>query len=116
MARTRVALALLLPIGVAALLARPAKSEDGAKKPFPKVEILFNTNESHKQIAEALSEMWKKDLHVTVSLANTEWKVYLDLQDQRKYDLCRAGWVFDYNDPYNIFECWKTGNGNNRTG
>lgn len=116
--RRRRALVAAAPVfalaGLVSLGAGSALSQ--SKKPFPKVEILFNTNESHKQIAEALAEMWKKDLHVTVSLANTEWKVYLELQDQKKYDLSRAGWVFDYNDPYNIFECWKTGNGNNRTG
>jgi oligopeptide transport system substrate-binding protein len=125
--RTAATLALSATLAMFAVLAlapwRPVLSDDRkpgdvqkAKKPFPKVEILFNTNESHKQIAEALAEMWKNDLHVNVSLANTEWKVYLDLQDQHKYDLARAGWVFDYNDPFNIFECWKTGNGNNRTG
>src|SRR4051812_29145927 len=114
MARGRLALVPVLALG--ALVAASPRARSGEKKPFPKAEILYNTLESHKQIAEALSEMWKNDLHVNVSLANTEWKVYLDNMSNLKYDLARAGWVFDYNDPYNIFECWKTGNGNNRTG
>ncbi|MBI3726539.1 hypothetical protein HY251_21655 [bacterium] len=85
-------------------------------KPFPKVEILYNTLESHRAIAEALAQMWKDELHVNVGLANTEWKVYLDKMRDLDYQIARAGWVFDYNDPHNIFECWQTGNGNNRTG
>lgn len=101
--------------GAALVLVAAARADD-KPKPFPKVEILYNTLESHKQIAEALAQMWKKELGVTVGLGNTEWKVYLDSMSNLKYDLCRGGWVWDYNDPHNMFECWTTTNGNNRTG
>jgi oligopeptide transport system substrate-binding protein len=110
---------LALPfLGAAALscvfVARAEEKKKG--KPFPSVEILYNTLESHKQIAEAIVQMWKENLGVTVGLGNTEWKVYLDRMTKLDYDIARGGWVFDYNDPHNMFECWQTGNGNNRTG
>ena len=49
---------------------------DGKK--FPAIEVLFNTVRSHKAIAEALQQMWKKNLNINVRLRNEEWKVYLD--------------------------------------
>ena len=47
-------------------------------KNFPTVEVLFNTLQSHKAIAEAFQDMWKKNLNINVVLHNEEWKVYLD--------------------------------------
>ena len=113
------ALALSLaipPVLVVTLLASRSCAEKKKAKPFPQVEILYNTLESHKQIAEAIAQMWKENLGVTVGLGNTEWKVYLDRMTKLDYEIARGGWVFDYNDPHNGFECWQTGNGNNRTG
>lgn len=37
---------------------------------FPKVELLYNTLEKHRVMAEAVQRMWKKNLNVDVSLAN----------------------------------------------
>src|ERR1700722_2764564 len=94
---------LVLPvIGAVAFGILVARGDDKKKgKPFPSVEILYNTLESHKQIAEAITQMWKENLGVTVGLGNTEWKVYLDRMTKLDYDIARGGWVFDYNDPHN---------------
>lgn len=83
---------------------------------FPKVDILYNTSELHKPIAEALQSMWKTELNIDAGLRNQEWKVYLDSTQRLDYDLARAGWIGDYVDPYNFLECFLTTNGNNRTG
>ena len=32
----------------------------------------------HRQIAEAVQQMWQRELGVTVNISNQEWKVYLD--------------------------------------
>ncbi len=45
---------------------------------FPEVDLLFNTNESHRLIAEAVQAMWKRELGIEVHLVNQEWKVFLD--------------------------------------
>ena len=83
---------------------------------FPRVEILYNTSDNHRQIAEALQAMWRENLNVSVSLLNQEWKVYLDSLTRRDYQLARSGWIGDFMDPINFLECFTTGNGNNRTG
>lgn len=83
---------------------------------FPKVEILFNTLESHRAIAEALQEMWRKNLNINVTLRNEEWKVYLSSMQQLDYFISRAGWGGDYDDPNTFMDMFVTGGGNNETG
>ena len=85
-------------------------------KGFPKVDLLYNTSESHKVIAEVIVQMWKENLGVTVGLYNTEWKVYLDNVDHLNYQVARAGWIGDYTDPNTFLDMFVTGGGNNNTG
>jgi len=83
---------------------------------FPPVEILYNTSDQHKLIAEAIQRMWKQHLNVDVQLYNQDWKVYLASQNNLDYDIARAGWIADVLDPINFLEMFLTGGGNNRTG
>ncbi len=85
-------------------------------KGFPKVELLYNTSEDHRRIAEAVQQMWNEALQVDVHLLNQDWKVYLNSMNMLNYDIARSGWIGDYSDPYNFLECFLSGNGNNRTG
>ena len=82
---------------------------------FPKVELLYNTLEKHRTIAEALQQMWRKNLGVDITLYNQEWKVYMDAQHTQNFQLQRAGWIADYVDPHVFFDIWETGGGNNDT-
>ncbi len=83
---------------------------------MPRVEILFNTLESHRVIAEAIQQMWRTRLGVNAGILNQEWKVYLDSQQTLNYQVARAGWIGDYNDPHTFLDMWITGGGNNQTG
>jgi len=83
---------------------------------FPPVEILYNTSENHKRIAEAIQQMWKTHLGIEVQLMNQDWKVYLDTTRNLDYTLARAAWIGDVVDPVNFLEMWVTGGGNNNTG
>jgi oligopeptide transport system substrate-binding protein len=85
-------------------------------KGFPPLDILYNTSEQHQLIAQAIQEMWRKNLGITVTLTNQEWKVYLDAQTRKDYQVSRSGWSGDYNDPNTFLDMWVTGGGNNRTG
>jgi oligopeptide transport system substrate-binding protein len=82
---------------------------------FPPLELIYNTLESHRSIAEAIQQMWKKNLNIDVTLKNEEWKVYLDAQTTGDYQMARAGWTSDYTDPNSLLDLWETGNGNNET-
>lgn len=72
--------------------------------PLPEVTILFNTNEMHKAIAEAMQAMWKESLGVDVLLANQESKVFLATRSQGDYQIARASWIADYIDPMSFLE------------
>ncbi|MBF4444655.1 oligopeptide ABC transporter substrate-binding protein OppA [Vibrio anguillarum] len=61
--------------------------------------FLYNTSENHKKLAVAAASMWKKTLDVDVVLENQEWKTYLDTKDQGNFEVARAGWAGDYNEP-----------------
>ena len=84
-------------------------------KGFPKFTIHFNTLESHRAIAEAIQQMWKEELNIDVGLENQEWKVYLDTQNNKNYDISRSAWIGDFMDPVTFLSMWTTGNGNNNT-
>ena len=66
-----------------------------------KVELLYNTSENHKKIAVAVQSMWKQ-LGVEATLRNEEWKVYLETRDKKQFDVARAAWIADYDDPINF--------------
>jgi oligopeptide transport system substrate-binding protein len=85
-------------------------------KGFPKFNILINTHEAHRVIAEAIQQMWKQELNIDVGIENQEWKVYLQSQNTMNYDIARYGWIGDYMDPVTFLTIWTTGNGNNDTG
>jgi len=55
-------------------------------------------------------------LQVNVTLVSQEWKVYLDSVKRLDYDLARAAWIGDYNDPNSFLDMWLSNGGNNRTG
>lgn len=84
-------------------------------KGFPAVTMLYNTNDMHKAIAEALQEMWKKNLGITVQLTNQEWKVYLQARYQGDFQMARRGWVSDYLDPMTAMETMLGDNKNNNS-
>ncbi len=66
-----------------------------------KFQLRYNTDDNHKRIAIAIAQMWKK-IGVQVELFNAEVKVhYADLK-QGNFEVARAGWVADYNDPQNF--------------
>ncbi|HAK73596.1 MAG TPA: ABC transporter substrate-binding protein, partial [Sporomusaceae bacterium] len=66
---------------------------------LPPITLLFNTGEMHKSIAEAIQEMWKQNLGVTVALSNQESKVFLESRSQGTFQIARASWIGDYADP-----------------
>lgn len=80
---------------------------------FPQIDYLYNTDENHKAIAEALQNMWQENLGVQVNLQNQDWNVFLKERKEGNYNIARHGWIADYNDPMSFIDMWLTGGGNN---
>ncbi len=93
-----------------------AKAGYPGGKGFPPIEILFNTSEDHRRIAEAVQAMWKRDLGIQVTLSNQEWASYLAATTSRNYDVARRSWIGDFGDPMTFLDMWITDAGNSRTG
>ncbi|MDC9595990.1 ABC transporter substrate-binding protein [Xenorhabdus anantnagensis] len=74
-----------------------------------KFNLLYNTHESHKKLAIAVSSMWKKNLGVDVTLQNQEWKVMLDNMHQGKFEVIRRAWIADYNSPMTFLDMYQSG-------
>ncbi len=81
----------------------------------PTIELVYNTSQNHRAIAEAIQQMWRKHLGVNVELRNEEWKVYIDMQHTGNFMLQRGGWIADYVDPQVFLEIWESNGGNNNT-
>ncbi|MGD9424852.1 ABC transporter substrate-binding protein [Pantoea sp. NSTU24] len=84
----------------------------GPGKPL-KLKLLYNTSESHQKIAIAVASMWKKNLGVDVTLENQEWKTYIDSRNSGNFDVIRASWVGDYNEPSTFLNLLTAGNSSN---
>lgn len=77
--------------------------------------FLYNTSEQHKKIAVAAASMWKQALgFVEVKLENQEWKTYLDNRRSGSYQLARASWCGDYNEPSTFLNTLRSNNSSNR--
>ena len=82
---------------------------------LPTVKLSYNTDEGHAAIAQAVQDMWNKNLDVDVELNNEEWNVYLDSLGEGNYQIGRIGWIADFNDAINFLEIFETVGGNNYT-
>lgn len=76
-----------------------------ANKPL-KITLTYNTSESHKQIAVAISAMWKQVLGVETELHNQEWKVLVSQLNAGTLPLFRYATTANYNDPYYFLEAF----------
>ena len=101
------------PVLAKQLLAEAGYSSDN---PFPKLEILFNTNEGHRKVALAIQQMWQNELGIEVELVNQDWKVYLSREMVGDFQISRAGWIGDYEDPNTFLDLMRPNRGNNKTG
>ncbi|WP_317890692.1 peptide ABC transporter substrate-binding protein [Paenibacillus arenilitoris] len=81
---------------------------------LPEITLLYNTDDGHKAIAEAIVDMWRKNLGVEVKLANQEWGTFLESRKAGQFDIARSGWGADINHPINFtYDLIHSKSGNN---
>ena len=78
------------------------------------MSIVYTTGEANKAIAEAIVEMWRVNLGITVLAENLEGTVRRDRKNSGDYYISLDGWSTDYMDPYSFMEIMLTGNIYNR--
>jgi len=84
----------------------------GPSKPLH-LNLLYNTSENHQKLAIAVASMWKKTLGADVKLQNQEWKTYIDSRNSGNFDVIRASWVGDYNEPSTFLSLLTSGHSGN---
>ena len=76
---------------------------------FPVLTISYNTNETIRAIAEAIQQMWKKNLNIDVQLQNQEWKVHVAQLQSHHFQIARLSGVGEYIYPSTFLEAYVTG-------
>lgn len=84
----------------------------GPQRPL-KLKLLYNSSESHQKIAIAVASMWRQSLGADVTLQNQEWKTYIDSRNSGNFDVIRASWVGDYNEPSTFLSILTSGSSSN---
>ncbi len=80
------------------------------------VEILYNTGADHDIPAQAIAEMWRKQLGVEVTLRGKEVKTFAEDKKNHRFLIARASWYGDYMDPTTFLDLLRKDNGNNDSG
>jgi oligopeptide transport system substrate-binding protein len=94
------------PVRARALL-RDAGFEGG--KGFPPLELLVDGREPHRVVAEAVQQMWREQLGVTVALRNEETQVLNASKRQMDFQMVRGSWnATTYQDPFYFLGAWQT--------
>ncbi|PHM72809.1 ABC transporter substrate-binding protein [Xenorhabdus sp. KJ12.1] len=94
--------------------ARELLKEAGFDSSNPlKFSLLYNTSEQNKQQAIAAASMWQKNIGAKVTLQNQEWKTSLQNRHQGNYDVVRATWCGDYNEPSSFLNYYLSDSSNN---
>jgi oligopeptide transport system substrate-binding protein len=83
---------------------------------LPPFELLLNDSENHRLIAEAVQEMWRRELGIDVRLVNEDLKSVLGARRTGDYQIMRSSWIADYEDPGSFLDVWRSGSGDNFTG
>ncbi|MBO4457329.1 MAG: peptide ABC transporter substrate-binding protein [Butyrivibrio sp.] len=79
---------------------------------IPTFTYLYNTNEGHKAIAEAV-QAELAGVGINFNLENQEWATFLETRKAGDFSVARNGWLGDYNDPISFLDLWTTASGNN---
>jgi oligopeptide transport system substrate-binding protein len=99
--------------GARHLLAEAGQAGGGG---LPEFTLMYNNSEVHREVAEALQEMWRRELGVKVVIYNQELKGTLEARRTGNYDLLLSSWIADYEDPSAFLGIWRGDDPDNFTG
>ena len=83
---------------------------------LPPLEIMINSSGNHRVIAEAIQEMWRRELGVNVRINNMELSMLLANRRTLDYQILRSEWAADYLDPKTFLDVFRSDSNNNHTG
>lgn len=75
------------------------------------INYLTNENSTHEAIAQAVQQ----DLDVigvTMTISIEDWQTFVNDRHTGNFDVCRSGWLADYDDAINMIEMFQSSSGN----
>lgn len=82
-----------------------------------KIEIRYNTSDTHQRIALAVQSMWRDVLGVETTLVNEEFQVLLsNMRAKEVTQVFRSSWSGDYNDAHTFLHVMMSDAPSNMTG
>jgi oligopeptide transport system substrate-binding protein len=76
---------------------------------FPAVELLIDSRELHRVVAEAVQQMWRQHLGITITLRNEETQVLNASKRTMDFQMVRGSWnATTYQDPIYFLGAWQT--------
>ncbi|MDT6941634.1 peptide ABC transporter substrate-binding protein [Brucella pseudogrignonensis] len=82
--------------------AKELLKEAGVEPNTLSIELLYNTSENNKNTMAAIADQLG-NIGVNATLNETEGATYFNfLREDGPFDIARAGWIGDYNDPQNF--------------
>ena len=85
----------------------------GEDKPL-EIELRFNTSDTHKRVALAVSAMWREALGVETRLINEEAAVFLaNVRQKEVTQAFKGSWIGDFNDAHTFLGVMQGGSSTN---
>ena len=82
-----------------------------------KIEIRYNTSDTHQRMALAIQSMWREVLGVETTLVNEEFQVLLsNMRAKEVTQVFRSSWLGDYNDANTFLQVMLSDAPSNMTG
>lgn len=86
----------------------------GPDRPL-RIEIRYNTHDTHRRVALVAASLWKQ-VGVEASLLSTDFRVHFNDLGMGKYQVGRAGWTANVDDPFMFFDLVRGGADSNDSG
>jgi oligopeptide transport system substrate-binding protein len=83
---------------------------------LPVIELLYHNSEILRLSAEAIQQMWQRDLGLNVRLLNQERKTVAAARRSGDFQVVLGTWTADYLDATTFLDMWRRDSGNNQTG
>lgn len=82
------------------------------------LELIYNTSEANRDVAEVLQRQAKERSGglVSIDIHNLEWKALVERATARDYTMARMGFCPDYHSPLTFLKIHETGHSENLTG
>ncbi len=101
------------PDGALAILEAAGFEIEGDKlKNEISVEYLINENTGHQGVAECVQQDLAA-IGINISIHTVDWATFVNERQSGNFDVCRHGWLCDFNDPINMLELFTSDSLNN---